>query len=412
MPFGPWPGVSSGGSDTIDLANTLSFGHGIPDEDDNLPEPEGEEPAVFWLSPTTNADIATVNQVREWPAGTALSHLGMVGQVDRVDLTGGDIFIEITVDGVGTGILATLSDGETGRFTVDDDFLVPANSDVGVAVIAPFGVSGNLRMQVRLVGLPDSTTGIYRVPSLTLNQWSDGSTGVLGTNELGEVTSWPNAGSSGAAIDAVPCPDMPRPLLTVDDDGFDVVRFRFGGPFAGQMDGLQSASNDGTLMDAPGGGLLADQHSFHLVRINTLPGFAYDAGIRYRATPFGGGNFSVNENFPANVAAPVWEQYPSGGAVITASPGVSFLAQKVILEFRVVAGVLTVLVNGQTLPTNTNVPTVGISPTGYIYGIKNDGGDGQDADHFVHMFYKEAIPMGGAAKTRQAIADAYGVVLP
>jgi hypothetical protein len=134
----------------------LSYGHGM-DVDANLPAATS-----FWLTPTTLADLARADQVREWEVDHALSSLRLVVVVSESAGIGLGLPVIVTVDGVDIALSVLLPDGVSGD-TSYEAFLVldvPSGSFIGVRVDgSALGAAASVRMQVRLIGLGDGGGG-------------------------------------------------------------------------------------------------------------------------------------------------------------------------------------------------------------------------------------------------------------
>lgn len=152
------PGVFPGAA----LDMILSYGHGVPGVDDQLPLREGGY--EMWLSPTDGADISEPAQVREWVAAAALTGVALLVRVDLADMISvGGPWVQklvVTVNGVDVACEVVIPNGVTTDTTLQAALTIPiaAGSRVGCA----FSTSGELdtgstlRTEVRLIasGLP------------------------------------------------------------------------------------------------------------------------------------------------------------------------------------------------------------------------------------------------------------------
>lgn len=198
-PFGPWPGVQSGGGNALDLI--LSFGHGVPDADDTLPTPS-EELNQMWLSPTLVNDIGELGQEREWITPVPLGTLTLHGRIDRAGLVGGDLTIAVTADGETIACSFVVTNGDSGDFSATLNDYVAAGVHLGV-VVNYGNVEGNLRGEFRLIGTAtDAQVGPYTGPLLTAayESFSDGGYPIV-TDDDGVLTQ-PNR-TGATAFDRV-----------------------------------------------------------------------------------------------------------------------------------------------------------------------------------------------------------------
>jgi hypothetical protein len=119
--------VPTSSEDVDDDANTpgpfaacrdFSFGHGVPGTDDVLPN-NPEASSAFWITADTDSDHAQVDQAHEWELGGAGSYLAIDVRVYLATLldTGTPTVckLEVTINGVATGVIVNVLDGFTGR---------------------------------------------------------------------------------------------------------------------------------------------------------------------------------------------------------------------------------------------------------------------------------------------------------
>lgn len=110
------PATPSGPSLPGALCFDFSYGFGTTATDDLLPNPGIK---TFWLTPATDADHATVNQVREWEIGGTAGFVALDVYVSECTLndtgTASIGRLIVTVNGVDTAALVTMFDGFTGR---------------------------------------------------------------------------------------------------------------------------------------------------------------------------------------------------------------------------------------------------------------------------------------------------------
>jgi hypothetical protein len=135
----------------------LSYGHGVPDVDDQIPSTEGG--FEMWLSPTDTADISEPGQVREWVTLADLTNVAIVVRIDLANMTsvGGPWVTKlvVTVDGSDVAAEVVIPSGITTNTTLIANvaLAIAANSKVGCA----FSTSGELdaasrlRCEVRLI---------------------------------------------------------------------------------------------------------------------------------------------------------------------------------------------------------------------------------------------------------------------
>ena len=153
---------------TLDLVT--SFGHGLPDTDDNLPDNDGVAES-FWLSPTIDADHATPDQVREWPLGVGddTSFVQLIAQVDAADLAGDAAQLIVTINGVDTAIAVDIPEGVSTalQLSAEGTVYAPAGYRIGVRFAPVDGMTGGtLRVEARLRGsLPTE------LPAPAPNMW-------------------------------------------------------------------------------------------------------------------------------------------------------------------------------------------------------------------------------------------------
>jgi hypothetical protein len=113
----------------------LSFGHGVPSTDDELPN-FPEQSSSFWLTPDGDSDHAQVDQVHEWEAGgvAAFASLDVFVYLANIDDTGSPSVCKliVTVNGVETGILVNVLDGTSGRLQANGAVAIVDGDLVGV----------------------------------------------------------------------------------------------------------------------------------------------------------------------------------------------------------------------------------------------------------------------------------------
>jgi hypothetical protein len=161
----------------------LSYGHGMA--------ADAELPAAtsFWFSPTTIADLARANQVREWVTTDALAFLELVIRVDAATLTTAAGRYIVTVNGLDTAIGLDLPLGATADTTLRTSalFTVAADSRVGVRFNgSAIGAGSSMRAEIRLRGatsgtpivpntLPANALALFPPENLALdgNTWTD-----------------------------------------------------------------------------------------------------------------------------------------------------------------------------------------------------------------------------------------------
>jgi hypothetical protein len=190
-PTGPVVSLEAAPSTSTLFDLVLSYGHGMA-ADAELPTATS-----FWFSPTTIADLARADQVREWVTTDALAFLAIVVRVDAAHLvTGGASFI-VTVNGLDTAIALAVATGDTTDTTLQTSVLLPvaAGSRVGVRWNGSALAAGStLRAEIRLRGaatgtpivanaLPLTAKALFRPEDLALDgsSWIDSVAGNLYT---------------------------------------------------------------------------------------------------------------------------------------------------------------------------------------------------------------------------------------
>jgi hypothetical protein len=136
----------------------LSFGHGIT-ADQTL-----TGGVSFWFTPTTIADFAVANQVREWVTPEALGFVGLDVNVDAASFGEGAGAVVVTVGGLDTALSVPITDGDSGVLQNSALLSIPAGSTVGVRWDPGSVADGSIfRAEIRLRG---ATTGTPIVPSV------------------------------------------------------------------------------------------------------------------------------------------------------------------------------------------------------------------------------------------------------
>jgi hypothetical protein len=211
----------------------LSYGHGVPDVDDQLPDSEGGY--EMWLSPTDIADIAERGQVREWVTLADLTNVAIIVRIDLADMVsvGGPWVTKlvVTVDGSDVAVEVVIPNGITTDTTLIANvaLAVAAGSKIGCA----FSTSGELDAAARLrceVRLVASGTTIPTPPILPpvlpgfglLFDWETDpavSTITLVAGGISQITD-----ASGNAFDLVQATAIRRPtLLAAVFNAFDGI---------------------------------------------------------------------------------------------------------------------------------------------------------------------------------------------
>jgi hypothetical protein len=160
---GPKPGSGGGVAPGAAIDAWLSYGHGVPGVDDQLPALE-EGAIELWLTPTDAADISEPGQVREWVAAADLTGVAIIVRVDRAEIisVGGPWVskLVVTVDGSDVACEVIIPEGITTDTTLQASLAlaIAAGSKVGVAFSASgeLNTGSTLRTEVRLVasGVP------------------------------------------------------------------------------------------------------------------------------------------------------------------------------------------------------------------------------------------------------------------
>jgi hypothetical protein len=137
------------------LALLLSYGHGIPNVDDSLPESEGSE--TIWLSPTTSADIAQPGQQREWLSRLERRQAQLDVYVDSAQINGvpagATIDVAIMVNGSPTAIKVTIPTGATvgTAFQAAGALAVAPGDTVGAALVTSQAMDDASRIRCEVI---------------------------------------------------------------------------------------------------------------------------------------------------------------------------------------------------------------------------------------------------------------------
>jgi hypothetical protein len=183
-----------------------SYGHGVPGIDDLLPVTEsGYE---LWQTPTGIADLAEINQVREWVTLTALANVGIIARIDAAQMNilgGGVASLVVTVDGADTGVSFVIPAGTTSNttFQASGAAPIPAGHKLGLAFRSTGAVDTGsaLRGEFRLLGSAKPLPApLPLAPPAGMVLWLEADKGV--TVAGADVTAW--ADQSGNAFDAGP----------------------------------------------------------------------------------------------------------------------------------------------------------------------------------------------------------------
>lgn len=143
--------VINGNNYSLDIP--LAFGQGAPGTDDVIPD-DDDAAESFWLMPSTDADHATPDQVREWPVTDNHDRVGLVVRVDAANMIGDTAQLIVTKNGVDTAVAVTIPMGATANVTLSDErglTLVPGDR-VGVRFAPGDDLEGacTLRCEARL----------------------------------------------------------------------------------------------------------------------------------------------------------------------------------------------------------------------------------------------------------------------
>ncbi len=211
----------------------LSFGQGLHDTDDTIPDLDGNA-ETFWLSPTLDSDHAEADQSHSWPTDDPLDYLRLIVYVDAASLPDGGGDLVVTVDDVDTDILVTIPAGASSGLTLQDEgaAYVPALSRIGVRFRPDEACTGGtLRVEARLRGrwpgangLPDPTE-----PGGSPLIWLEADLDVT-RGALDIVTQWTNQGSLGLGVGQPPT-IFAGPPTWVDGEinGLPIIRFSKAG---------------------------------------------------------------------------------------------------------------------------------------------------------------------------------------
>jgi hypothetical protein len=232
------PSADGGGSGSVPgaaLDMILSYGHGVPDVDDQIESSEGA--FEMWLSPTDTADIAEPGQVREWVTLADLTQVAIVARIDlaRIISVGGPWVakLAVTVDGLPVACEVIIPEGVTADTTLQANLAIAiaAGSKVG----CEFSTSGalddgcTLRTEVRLIAsgeaipLPPVLPPVLPGFGLLFDWETDPAVSTI-TTVAGGVSQITDA--SGNAFDLVQATPARRPTLAAAAfNGFDGIVF-------------------------------------------------------------------------------------------------------------------------------------------------------------------------------------------
>lgn len=340
----------------------LSYGHGMA-IDANLPATTS-----FWFSPTTIADLARADQVREWVTEDELGFLELVVRVDAATLvTAGARFV-VTVNGADTAIALDLAVGATADTTLETSalFAVAAGSKLGVRFDgSSIGDGSTLRAEIRLRA---ALTGTPIVPD-TL---PSGALALFHGNDLAaDGTAWTDS-VVGHVFNLGPSadPNLTTPAA-VQDGTFQNHRFARFTPGPGPD--FFTTQTLCTTVDMFAGAVAAPVAARTLVAV-VKPSSLIGGSV---------GVFGLNALYfdcmlwnaqPPEVAAQwvYWNGNGTNNVIAKAAAAVNYGGQELVVVWRTDGTTIEVFINGVKIALATNlVAGDSHSRSGFSIGLDN-----------------------------------------